>query len=77
MIYIGRESVKLGASPSVPQQDLTSHRVPVEHVNSAGVDSKSPVEKGSFGDTTFHLSSALALIIVRTMRNLQSKSTTV
>ena len=44
--------------------------VPLEQVNSAGVDSKLATEKGSLGDTTFHLSSALALLIVRTMRNL-------
>ena len=45
-------------------------------MNSAGVDSKSVAEKGSLGDTTFHLSSALALLIVRTMLNLPLKSTT-
>ena len=45
-------------------------------MNSAGVDFTSAAEKGSFGDTTFHLSSALALLIVGTMRNLPSKSTT-
>ena len=55
---------------------LTSPRFPLDHVNSAGVDSKSAAEKGSLHDTTFHLSSALALLIVRTMRNLPSKSTT-
>ena len=56
--------------------DFPPSRVPLEHVNSAGVDSKSAAEKGSLGDTTFHLSSALVLLIVRTMRNLPSKSTT-
>ena len=49
---------------------FTSPRVPLEHVNSAGVDSKSAAEKRSFCDTTFHLSPALALLIVLSCRKL-------
>ena len=52
------------------------HRVTLEHVNSVGVDPTSAPEKRSLGDTTFHLSSALALLIVRIMRDLSLKSTT-
>ena len=55
------------ASPNVVQRD----RLHLE--NSAGVDAKSAAEKGSLGDTTFHPSSAFALLIVWTMRNLPSK----
>ena len=56
--------------------DLISPRAPFELVNSAGVISKSPTEKRSLVDAIAHLSSELALLTVRTKRNLPSKSTT-
>ena len=71
-IWIWRESIN-----RMPLQSLCSGidflQIPLEQVNSADVDSKSAAVKGSLGDTTFHPSSALALLIVRTMRNLPSK----
>ena len=63
----------------MPLQTLRS-RIDFSSISSRacelGVDSKSAAETGSLGDTTFHLSSAVALLTVRTMRNFPSKSTT-
>ena len=58
------------ASRNVLQRDSPLPRVTLEHVNSVGVDPTLAPEKRSLGDTTFHLSSALALLIVRVMRDL-------
>ena len=70
----GRASTRCLSNRCAPGS--TSLRVPLEQMNSAGVHCTSAAEKGSLSDTIFHLSSALALLIVQTMRNLQSKSTT-